>query len=162
MTKRGRTRARALPGLLLIAYVFGEPSFALGQDPSVDTADSFFAVLVSDVDAAAAWYTRVLEAEEVRRVEGPTYEIRILRSDHVIVELIREAGAGAGAGRRAGLFKAGFFVDDLFAFHARVLALGADADAEPFVDDALGARSFVMRDPDGNRIQIFERCGRAC
>jgi hypothetical protein len=39
---------------------------------------------------------------------------------------------------------------------------GADTDDPIFIDEALNARSFVFCDPYGNRLQVFQQCGREC
>jgi hypothetical protein len=53
-------------------------------------------------------------------------------------------------------------VADIEAFRRRLDGLGVDQDAQIFVDEALHVRSFVFRDLEGNRVQVFQRCGEAC
>lgn len=69
-----------------------------------------------------------------------------------------DAMAGPEAAAR-GLFKAGFYVNDIAALHRRLIGLAGDVDAGISRDDALGAQSFVCRDPEGNRLQVFQRGG---
>ena len=55
-----------------------------------------------------------------------------------------------------GFVKVGLFVADARAQHERFIRLGVDADERVIVDERLPALTFVIRDPDGNRIQIFQ------
>ena len=125
---------------------------------------SFLAIQTSDVEAASAWYRRVLNLEEVSRVEAPDgrYSITILSGEQLSVELIRSSQSMPAIGVDHGLFKAGLFVDDVEAAHRWLRANGVDTDAAIFTDEALNARTFVFRDPDGNRIQVFQRCLSEC
>jgi hypothetical protein len=61
-----------------------------------------------------------------------------------------------------GIFKTGFFVTGLDALFERLKESGVKVDLAIFTDDALQIRSFVFRDPEGNRLQVFERCGDGC
>ena len=133
---------------------------------------AFVALSVADLEAAAAWYTRVLGVEEFRAVEAPdgSVRVRLLRRSDVIVELIahaepidaRAAHGDAPDFRFLGIFKSGLFVEGIDALHGELLAHGVRTDAEIGVDEAVGARTFIFRDPDGNRLQVFELCRAAC
>jgi len=125
---------------------------------------SFIAVRVADVDAAAAWYREVLGVHEINRIDDVNggYSIRILSGGGLSVELIEESGVEPPAEPHLGLFKAGLYVLDLDALHAHLIERGVDADARSFTDEALRARSFLFRDLEGNRIQVFEPCNGAC
>ena len=126
---------------------------------------TFIALLVEDAQAAAAWYRDVLALTEVKRIdaEDGRYAIRILEGQGLTVEVIRLAGVGpAPAERTLGLFKAGFYVDDIDAAYAWLAGRDADVDPGIFHDETLGSRSFLFRDPWGNRLQVFQRCDDDC
>lgn len=124
----------------------------------------FLAVRVEDVGTAATWYGRVFDLDEVNRVDSPDgrFKIRVLSSGNLTVELIEERGVVRSADRHVGHFKFGIYVPDIASFHRRLTELGVDVDADIFYDEALGARSFVFRDNEGNRLQAFQRCGGEC
>lgn len=129
------------------------------------TGDTFLAIQVADDSAAAAWWADLFDLEEVNHLaaDDGRYSIRLLAGAGLTVELIRLRGARpAGDGPVLGLFKTGFWVDDLDAAHGWLVGQGVDADEATFVDEALGARSFVFRDPGGNRLQVFQRCHSDC
>lgn len=112
------------------------------------------------MDDAARWYRSALRLSEVDRLEAAdgAYSIRILSDGRLTVELIRQRGAAPQtAVPHLGLFKAGFFVDDIDAAFRWLESIGADTDASVFYDRTLDVHSFVFRDPFGNRIQVFQR-----
>lgn len=146
------------PGTRAAAQAPESPGFQV-------VAGTFVALQVSDVEAAADWYSETLGLREANRVDAQDgrYRIRVLTASALVVELIqlREAGPPSPAPRH-GLFKAGFFVDDLTAAFRWLRSRGVDMDPSTFVDEALNARTFVFRDPFGNRLQIFQSCEEAC
>lgn len=120
---------------------------------------SFIAVQVRDVDEAARWYADVLGLRPLKRLDDDQgrFAIRLLARGGLVVELIdMPTTVEAPEPRVFGLFKAGFYVDDVDAAHARMVRHGVDADEQVFTDETLAARSFLLRDPEGNRLQVFQ------
>ncbi len=139
------------------------PLGSAGQEGGPALASGFFVALrVSDLDAAADWYTRVFDLREANRLDADDLSIRVLAGHEIVVELIHQVGDTRPESRHIGLFKAGFIVEDIDAFFARMRERGVDTDRQIFVDGALQMRSFLMRDPEGNRLQAFQRCSAAC
>ena len=134
-----------------------EPEFAI-------VAPAFLALRVGDVEAAAAWYARALALDPVKQLdaEDGRFRIRILARGNLTVELIEMRGTEAPPQPHLGIFKVGFYVDDIDAAHRWFREAGAELDDAIFTDDALAVRSFVLRDPDGNRLQVFEQCDGEC
>lgn len=128
---------------------------------------AFVALRVADVEAAAVWYAHVfgLESKKSLNGEANAFSIRILGNDRVTVELIEQNGTAPPPERHHGLFKVGFYVDDVTRTLGRLRALGVvspNEDVTVFVDEPLSVRSFLIRDLEGNRLQFFERCGETC
>lgn len=127
--------------------------------------ETFFAVRVQDADEAATWYGAHLGLHELRRLREPEgrFDIRILSRAGLTVELIEQLGTvEPQAERRAGLFKAGFYVSDIDAAWAHLRTGGVATDPVIVIDETLQARTFILRDLDGNRIQVFQRCASEC
>lgn len=149
--------------LLVLGFLALVTSFSFAQEEQETTAgfevvgQTFVALQVPDAQASADWYQRVLGLDEVKRLdaEDGRYSIRILTRQGLTVELIRSNTAVDVSGTPRGLFKAGFYVDDIEAAFAWLKSQEVDTDQRIFSDEALSLRSFVFRDPDGNRLQVF-------
>ncbi|MDP2481650.1 MAG: VOC family protein [Candidatus Palauibacterales bacterium] len=151
--------------MLILGVMLGAgatfPARAPGPSSPADTVNlrefAFFAVRVEDVEAAAAWYRDVFDLDLANRLdaEDGRYAVRILSGGGLAVELIEQPDAGRAPDPHLGLFKAGIRVADIESFHQRLLALGVNADPKPIEDSTLNVRTFVFRDPEGNRIQAF-------
>ena len=166
---RGRTVHRR--AVVAHAIVFALSASAAAQEPPANeprfnvVGRTFVAIQVRDEVAAADWYTGVLGLEEVSRLEAADgrYSIRILSGAGISLELIRRNAASGGTTEPPlGLFKVGFYVDDIEATLAWLRSRGVDTDRTVFTDPALQARTFTFRDPEGNRWQAFEPCGADC
>ena len=131
---------------------------------SLLSAPSFVAIRVQDVDAASTWYRGVFQLAEVNRIdaEDGRYSIRLLSGGGLSVELIQERGVERPPAPHLGHFKAGLYVSEIESFHRQLLERDVDVDADIFFDEVLNARSFVFRDNEGNRLQVFQRCGEGC
>ncbi len=125
------------------------------------------ALSVADIEITADWYERHFDMQTIVSAERPPPdgEVRLLRAGNLIVELQQRQDAidrhAAEAGFRAahrttGIFKSGLIVADIDAVFAALQSSGADI-VHPIVrtPDALGLRTFAVRDPEGNMIQIF-------
>ena len=123
-------------------------------------ATSFFAVVVSDADASAAWYARTFGVAEIKRSAAPAYDVRIMRDDRFLVEIIQlKPEAPKPPEDHLGYSKVGIMVDDFDGDLARwkgdgVKFYGGGAP-RVFFDKLLGLHNTLLLDPDGNLVQIF-------
>ncbi len=124
---------------------------------------NFFAIQVEDDSSAAEWYQSVFGLEEVNRLAAADLAVRILTGPGLTVELIRMDDAlPRPEGPQRGLFKVGFMVDDIEGALAWLKGRGVEADHTISMDRALQVRTFVLRDLEGNRLQVFEPCDGNC
>ena len=127
---------------------------------------TFFALSVSDIDRLQSWYATTLDVTIDRSFDlGARGRIAILSNECLTVELIeRPASIDPGTELPGishdadvqGIFKVAVFVSDIDAFHRKLADAGHDIDGD-VSEDASGTRFFVIKDPDGNRIQFFQR-----
>jgi catechol 2,3-dioxygenase-like lactoylglutathione lyase family enzyme len=154
-----RLRSTPVIAAALLACVLSPRSVA-AQDPEPGfqiEGSSFMALIVQDLDVMAGWYEEVLGLREVNRLAGAAgVAVRILRNEGLVVELIRLGETERPPDRHLGLFKTGFHVSDLDAALGWLQAHDVETVGEIFTDDALEARSLVFRDPEGNRLQMFQ------
>ena len=156
------TAISLLPLLAAASGLSGQESAAAAPGFEI-RGPAFVALHVEDVERAAAWYSRVFSLSPAKEIDadGGRFRIRILAGANLTVELI-EMGAVAAPQRHLGFFKFGLYVDDIDAAFEWFRGAGVDIDDSTFVDEALSVRSFVMRDPSGNRLQVFASCDGAC
>jgi catechol 2,3-dioxygenase-like lactoylglutathione lyase family enzyme len=153
-------RLRTTPALMLLVLA----GIARASDAITPAAPQFVALSVPDAAASARWYQeafglRVLD--EIKPGDGTAHVI-ILTSDTLLLEILQLRAARA-AGQQAvqnpqlthGVFKVGFRVPDLDAAVGKMRAMKTRFETD-IVDDARhGLRFVLLRDPDGNYVQLF-------
>ncbi len=121
-------------------------------------------ITVADAEKTAAWYEATFGL--VRRKSGtfPQGKFIILGSPVLEVEIIQHE-ASVDARRelkipndylQRGVFKVGFYVDDLDATIARLKERQVRVLMEDGRDPELHLRFALIADPDGNTIQLFQ------
>jgi catechol 2,3-dioxygenase-like lactoylglutathione lyase family enzyme len=129
---------------------------------------SFFALSVKDLNASSAWYQQKLGFKVVKQggvsPDGKSSAM-ILDRDGFVLELVHHKQAVNGNTLRKdykpylvyGIFKVGLIVDDADHTAQRLRANGVPIANDPFTDEALHMRSFIIRDNEGNYIQFFSK-----
>ena len=152
--------------LAILVLVFG-PTYARAADLAAPPV--FFAISVPNLETSLKWYTENLDLTPVRLPASPKVKVALLKGQGLLVELVEHAEAfdlearlpGVGEHHLVhGLFKVGFFVEDLNATVGRLKKRGVRFKGSVFTDDVANARSILLLDNNGNMIQLFERLGR--
>ena len=128
---------------------------ALGSASALgEVRGSYFAVIVSDIEASAQWYAATFDLTmQSRSDEADRFSIVNLSKPGMFVELLQVAGA-VPRPTGEGLFKAGLLVDDLATF---VAGLPPTLETPEIVSDQRNHLLLVqLRDPDGNVIQVMQ------
>jgi len=117
---------------------------------------SYFAVIVSDVEASQSWYETVLGLQEMSRSkERGRYYIVNLAGPGIFVELMQlDAASARPGGQIEGPFKVGMLVDDLTSYAAALPAVAG----EPKIvyDNENDVLVLQLRDPDNNTVQVMQ------
>lgn len=115
----------------------------------------------ASVDALVAFYTRITGAAVTRptpdfaelrlagQVTGPALAIS---TERIIQQF--NAGVASAAANRSAILE--FEVDDVDALHQRLMDVPTDC-AMPPTTMPWGNRSMLLRDPDGNVVNVFSR-----
>ncbi len=145
----GRSGMKHVPTMLMAGILACLPASA--------SAQAFIAVVTTDHEASARWYTQTFGLERVNAVDGDGYAMRLLEGATMIVEIIGVDDPPAAPDRAAGLFKAGAVIADFDTTVARWREAGVPffGNGQIFTDEALGRKSVILLDPDGNRVQLF-------
>lgn len=140
------------------------PAPGAGSTPFPTVVGAFIAVSVQDLDASVRWYCDHLGLREVSRFDaGGGMSGALLGGGGLEVELLSKPGAGPAvetvqAGSQAlpaGIFKAGFRVDDFDQAVRALRSQGVSIVAGPFPARGDQRENLLIRDNAGNLIQLF-------
>ncbi len=137
-------------------------STALGAAPA-----PFIGLSVADLDRAIGWYRDVLGFRLISQgtVADGTARAALLQNGASLLEVLdfpdskspKDVAPQLREGHMQGFFKAGFVVANLDSAYSRLRQRGARIDFG-IVRPANGLyRTFGLRDPEGNLIQLFGR-----
>ncbi|MDO1559609.1 VOC family protein [Brevundimonas sp. 2R-24] len=161
---------KPLHSLVLAAALALAPAAVARADEStspVQVRGSFFALQVADVEASVAWWRDVFGLSLA--MSPPTRNgvtMRLMEGDGLMVELIQDDSARplrdlipGGRERQGpiwvhGVFKGGIIVDDFDGVIARLRERGADIAIGPFPATREQRANAVIRDNEGNYIQV--------
>jgi catechol 2,3-dioxygenase-like lactoylglutathione lyase family enzyme len=154
---------------LLITFLASFFVVACTTQPEIpDLTPNFSAVIVNDMDISILWYQEKLGFEVVDKVDNEERGFRqanlsrdmnrleLIQLDTAIKasELLDQHGPRA---RLTGFLKIGYSVSDFDTWTAHLNENQADINGRIVSDPDSGKRMAVYLDPDGNRIQIFEK-----
>ena len=115
-------------------------------------------LFVADVEASSRWYQSLLGATSAHG--GPEFEMLML--DGALALQLHKADAEehgdqapAGHAGEGILLYCG--VEDVWAAHDRADEMKAEIESEPNFIDAAGHTEFVVHDPDGYALALFQR-----
>ncbi|UDF04979.1 VOC family protein [Asticcacaulis sp. AND118] len=157
---------RVLSMLAIVAAVYLLLPTAVQADPKF--SGGFMAVSVADARATARWYTQMLGFAVTQEGAVPDRPIRFafLANGDSLIEIIERPDAAPPplaensqrqAWRTHGIFKAGFWTDDIEALETHLTAKGALFSHRIVRPDGAPYRTLAVRDPEGNIVQIFGR-----
>lgn len=126
--------------------------------------NTFFAAIVKDLDTSIAWYSQVLGFTVVNRttLANRGTDVANLENGKNRLELIQietslsPASVLESKQKMQGLFKIGFSVNDIESYIAILRSINPYFDERVVTDPVSGKSTIVFKDPDGNRIQLFE------
>ena len=155
--------------LLIISSLFWIPFLSYAQNDSPQDLEAHFsAIVVNDFDSSINWYSKILGFKVVSRIESVErgFKQSNLKRGDVLIELIELDRAVNledivpnynSQMRIIGLFKIGFLVTDFEKWINHLTNEKVDFYGQIVTDNTSGKRMVIITDPDGNRIQIFEK-----
>ena len=152
-----RSSAQARPGA----------STAHRDSSAVSASGAFFALSVADLEASVRWYSGMLGLRVLQRMpEQGGVSVAVLEGDGVLVELVHHRGAlrpparPAGSTTPPGPFKVGLLVDDFQRSIERLRRRNVSFAYGPFPERPDQPANVIVRDNEGNLIQIIARRAR--
>lgn len=143
------------------------PSY--GQINNLPEIEHYFsAIIVKDIDESVLWYTEILKYQLVDNKEYPkmgfkqanlknatgTLELLEIDAAYDPAEIIPNYGHKS---KTLGLFKLGFKVANFDQWIEHLTQSKVEFHGSVVKNVASGTRMFIIKDPDGNRIQFFEK-----
>lgn len=152
--------------LLACAIFFLTVSVGFGQEDKVTALQpSFAAIIVSDMEVSIQWYSEKFDMKIINQVDLPELGLKQanLGSELFKLELIELKGSidplkgTEGNIRVQGFFKIGFTVEDFDQWIGHLESQQAQFKGQAVADPVSRKRTILVLDPDGNRIQLFEK-----
>ena len=153
--------------MLITCFILISKSAGFCQNNS-ENQPYFFAIIVKNLDESIKWYQTVLDLEISNTSESKLRGIKQanLKSSIVWIELIEikevinQSDILAEAGPQSkitGFFKIGFQVEDFDLFLKLVEENELKVNGKVVRDSQSDKRMIILHDPDGNRVQFFEK-----
>lgn len=145
---------------ILLILVSIQPTFAQSSNGTSARMTSA-RLMARNLKTTALWYRRHLnfQIKDVKmnesaklRISG--FEIQLIQPKRTV--LSSNLRLPKGKTFINGFFKIGFRTAHLDSLHAYLDHRNASVDSLIVYDDSLKTRTFLVRDPDGNRLQFFE------
>ena len=129
----------------------------------LELSDTFSAFIVKDIDTSIDWYTANFEFQVVNQttLENRGIKMANLKLGNTMIELIESEAAidpfETKKGMALGIFKVGYVVSNFDQWKEHLIALNIINERQIVTDPNTNKRMLVVKDPDGNRIQLFEK-----
>jgi catechol 2,3-dioxygenase-like lactoylglutathione lyase family enzyme len=127
------------------------------------TAPQFFALSVADAAASASWYGEAFGLKVLADFKpDDNAHVIILQSDTLLLEIVQLSAARSPGDavvkdrhRTHGIFKVGFHVANLESAVSRLREMEAKFETDIVDDRTHNLRFVLLRDPNGNMVQLF-------
>jgi catechol 2,3-dioxygenase-like lactoylglutathione lyase family enzyme len=133
-----------------------------------DLESSFSAIIVSDIESSIQWYNQVLGYTLVdqRSIDEIGLKQANLENNDLSLELIQLKSAKPAHDllapyppktRVRGFFKIGYSIYDFDKWISHLNSLDVNINGDVVLNPLTNKRMIIVNDPDGNRIQLFEK-----
>ena len=155
-------------GFLRFIFFICIPLTTYSQEKSLPTPQPYFtALIVEDIDQSIDWYTSFLGLEVHNKTELKERGLAIanLKKEGIWLELIEMKSAISlselmkdkeNTSRIHGIFKTGFLLSDFDKWISFLEETNVHFHGSVVKDNNTGKRTVIIKDPDGNSIQLFE------
>lgn len=146
---------------LLILFLLSGLNVKAQEQSLPDPQPYFMAFIVSDIDSSIAWYQEVfglVQQNYVSNEERGFKQANLSRAD-MLVELIElnRAVSQDPSQRYEGIFKVGLLVSEFDRWVEFLRKKEVQLFGDVMTDPITNRRMIILFDPDGNRIQLFEK-----
>lgn len=156
-----------MKNLIILFFLF--PLVGNAQSEALPDPEPYFsAIIVDNIDTSIEWYTTILGFEVLNKVELTERGIAQanLKRGTIAMELIELDSAisrdelvtmNPDFKRIQGIFKIGFSVESFNDWVTFLETSNVTFNGSVVVDEQSGKKMVIIKDPDGNSIQLFEK-----
>jgi len=160
---------RRMKKLKFIVILIWIPFLSYSQNESQPDIEAYFsAMIVNDIETSINWYSNVMGFIVLDKTESQErgFIQSNLKRENILIELIELEFAVTAKDvvpnynektRIVGFFKTGFLVSDFDKWINHLTNQKVNFHGNVIADNISGKRMIIIKDPDGNRIQIFEK-----
>lgn len=149
--------------IIILAFLIANNTLA--QAPIEYIGKQFFAITVPNTDSASKWYEEVFQLKLLKEFKSAerNIHVRIIGNTHLKIEIVQNENSLSECSvqkdnklRVRSCFKAGVYVTNMAATEAYLRQKNVLIKYGPFEDKETHTRSFIIEDPNGFMIQVFE------
>ena len=155
--------------LFVILTISSLPFLSYAQENKLSDPEAYFsALIVSNIENSLTWYTdnigfEILNKKEYREAG---FKQANMKRGNVLIELIELSTAISAKNvilnydqrtRITGFFKIGFLISDFDKWIRHLTKLKVEFHGTVVTQHESEKRMVIIKDPDGNRIQLFEK-----
>jgi catechol 2,3-dioxygenase-like lactoylglutathione lyase family enzyme len=149
--------------LILVSFI------SYGQRESLPNPEAYFsAIIVNDIESSISWYSNNFGFKVLNKIESDEkgFKQANLKCGQILIELIELKSSLSHNSilknypkktKIDGFFKFGFLVSEFQKWVDTLKQSGVEFYGDVVTDNLSGKRMLIIKDPDGNRIQIFEK-----
>ncbi len=152
-----------LLNLILISFI------GHGQNETLPSPEAYFsAMIVNDIESSITWYSNNFGFKVLNKIESAEkgFKQANLKCGNILIELIELKSSLSPKSllenhpkktKIDGFFKFGFLVSEFDKWIDFLKQAKAEFYGSVVTDNVSGKKMQIILDPDGNRIQIFEK-----
>jgi len=149
--------------LILVSFI------SYGQNESLPDPEAYFsAIIVNDIESSITWYSGNFGFKVLNKIESEEkgFKQANLKCGNILIELIELKSSLSPKSllenypkktKIDGFFKFGFLVFEFDSWVDYLKQSKVEFYGGVVTDNLSGKKTLLIKDPDGNRIQIFEK-----
>lgn len=155
--------------VFILLYLFLVPLINFGQEKSLPNPEAYFsAIIVNDIETSIVWYSSNFGFKVLNKIDSEErgFKQANLKCGNMLIELIELDSSLSPTSllenypkktKIDGFFKFGFLVSEFDNWIENLKQSNVVFSGTVVTDDLTGKKMIILLDPDGNRIQLFEK-----
>ena len=149
--------------IIILSFLIANNTLAQGTIDYI--SKQFFAITVPNTDSTSKWYEEVFQLKLLKEFKSAerNIHVRIVGNNHLKIEIVQNENSLSECSvqkdnklRVRSCFKAGVYVTNIAATEIYLHKRNVTIKYGPFDDKETHTRSFIIEDPNGFMIQVFE------